>query len=197
MVRAAANNLAIRTVFPYMDPETIERARGGGDALEALIAEAWPSAYRVALVVLRDRDLAQDAAQEACVALTRSLDSLRTPASFAAWMHRIAVRCALDAARARARHASLEALADREVVSDSAQAIDLYHALASLSPVQRAVVFLHYFAGLRSHEIAAAIGVLPPTVRFHLMRARRRLRAALDAPAHAPISCNEVVSNAD
>ena len=180
-----------------MDAETIEQARGGGDALEALIAQAWPDAYRVALVILRDRDLAQDAAQEACIALTRSLHRLETPAAFAAWMYRIAVRCALDAARARKRHASFEGVADQNVVSDPTEAIDLYDALASLAPVQRAVLLLHYYAGFRSHEIAAAIGVLPPTVRFHLMRARRRLRAALDAPARAQVSYNEVISNAD
>jgi DNA-directed RNA polymerase specialized sigma24 family protein len=38
---------------------------------------------------------------------------------------------------------------------------------------------LHYYGGLNSVEIGAALGIAPVTVRFHLMRARAALRKAL------------------
>jgi DNA-directed RNA polymerase specialized sigma24 family protein len=73
--------------------------------------------------------------------------------------------------------------------------LDLYRALAALTPVQRAAVLLHYYGGLRSGEIAEALGVPPSTARFHLMLARRNLRRALavvDPPTTPGI---EVVSD--
>ena len=59
-------------------PRVIESAQGGSEALEELIAAVWPEAYRLALVILRDRGLAEDAAQEACAAIARSLTSLKS-----------------------------------------------------------------------------------------------------------------------
>jgi hypothetical protein len=57
--------------------EAVEAARSGGDALDTLIAELWPEAYRLAFGILRDRGLAEDAAQEACATIAARLNSLR------------------------------------------------------------------------------------------------------------------------
>ncbi len=110
-------------------------------------------------------------------------------------MHKIVTRRALDAARRRPQTVALDGVAYPEPIVDSDDAIHLYDALASLSPVQRAAVLLHYYAGMRSHEIAGAIGVLPSTVRFHLMSARRRVRAALRDYREATLASQEVISH--
>lgn len=165
---------------PQADLTTIERARDGdADALEALIAGVWPQAYRIAAAIVRDRTLAEDAAQEACASMIRGLPGLRDVRTFEGWWRRIAGNRALDAARRRADVAPIEAASDVRIESDDAALIDLHDAIAALPLQQRAAVVLHYYAGLSSAEIAAVLRVPSATVRFHLMLARRALRNLL------------------
>ncbi len=167
-----------------IEREVLERARNqGGSALEPLIALVWPEAYRLALSILRDRGLAEDAAQEACAAIAASLHSLKSLDAFPAWSYRIVVSRALGTARTRQRTQSLDEAAALGDGFDPSDALDLYEALASLSPLQRAVVLLHYYAGYNSAEIAAVTGLAASSVRFHLMRARAALRKALSETA--------------
>lgn len=158
----------------------VEQARDrGGTALEPLIALVWPEAYRLALSILRDRGLAEDAAQEACAAIVGSLRSLKSLDAFPAWSYRIVVSRALGAARTRQHTQSLDEATSLGTALERSDALDLYEALASLSPLQRAVVLLHYYAGYNSAEIASVTGLAASSVRFHLMRARAALRKAL------------------
>lgn len=159
----------------------IESAQTGGAGLERLIAAVWPEAYRIAFSVLRDGGLAEDAAQEACAALARSLPRLKSTGVFRAWSYKIMVNCAITAARRRPQTQTLDVTTDRGVQFDQSDALDLYNALAALPAVQRGAIILHYYAGLNSGEIAAATGLPASTVRFHLMLARRALRKALSA----------------
>ena len=163
-----------------IDPELVERARReGGAALERLVSLVWPHAYRIAAAILRDRSLAEDAAQEACAAIVRALPALRDVAAFHTWTRRVAARHAIDVGRRHRGAASLEDSAGVPIHTDDHDAVDLYRALAALPLLQRAAVVLHYYGGHNSLEIARATGVTAPTVRFHLMLARRTLRAAL------------------
>jgi RNA polymerase sigma-70 factor (ECF subfamily) len=162
-----------------LDNKIIENARFGGAALECLITVVWPHAYRIAFSILRDRGLAEDAAQEACAAIAQSLHSLKQTDAFSAWSYKIIVSHAITVVRHRPRTQTLDALTNEPVHFDSSDALDLYDALATLPHKQRGAVILHYYAGLNSGEIAAATGLPRSTVRFHLMLARRRLRKAL------------------
>jgi RNA polymerase sigma-70 factor (ECF subfamily) len=58
--------------------------------------------------------------------------------------------------------------------------LDLRRELDALPPRMRAVVCLHYLAGLTTAEVAAALGVESGTVKSTLHAARRRLRVALE-----------------
>jgi RNA polymerase sigma-70 factor (ECF subfamily) len=131
----------------------------------------------VAFCVLGEAALAEDAAQEACIALYRGITSLRDPGAFNAWLYRIVVR---ESARARRRRARAEAVAEAAASSEpSGVDLDIQRALASLSPALREVTVLYYFEDLASREIAAILGVPDGTVRVRLMMARRKLRATL------------------
>ena len=163
-------------------PELVDAARRGGPPLETLIEGVWPEAFRIARVILRDRELAQDAAQEACIALARSLPTLRNADVFSTWAYRTIANAALTAARRTPRTQSLESTNLCTESPDRAGLLDLQIALGRLAPVQRAIVLLYYYAGLTSRDIASATGVAPSTVRFHLMVARRTLRKALEIP---------------
>ena len=83
----------------------VDAARCGSSLeIEQLLQAAWPVAYRLAYSVLGDRESAQDAAQESCVILYRTIASLRDPAAFRAWFYRIVVR---EASSLKRRHVEL------------------------------------------------------------------------------------------
>ena len=57
----------------------------------------------------------------------------------------------------------------------------LFRSLDGLSDAYRAVILLHDLHGMSGPEIAATLGLSLPTVKIRLHRARRKLRAALEA----------------
>jgi RNA polymerase sigma-70 factor (ECF subfamily) len=57
---------------------------------------------------------------------------------------------------------------------------ELMHALAKLSPKQRAAAVLHFRDGYTMSEVAEIIGSTTAAVGVHLHRARRRLRQLLE-----------------
>ncbi len=158
--------------------ELVTAAQGGDSAqVERLVQTIWPDAYRLAHAVLGDRQAAEDAAQEACIIVYRTIASLRDTAAFRVWFYRIVVR---EASALKRRRSRLEPAAPAEPQSaDLAAAIDVWHALGSLPQALREAVVLRYFEGLSSREIAAVLRVPDGTVRFRLMTARRRLRPLL------------------
>lgn len=161
-----------------VEPALIERARTNAEGLEELVQAIWPEVFRVAAGILRDRSAAEDAAQEACASIARSLRGLKETGAFYAWMYRIAGRCAVDAARTRARLMHKTTI-DVPAPEDRDAQIDLRDAIARLPLSQRAAIVLQYFAGLSSAQVASILGVPSPTVRFHSMLARRALREML------------------
>jgi RNA polymerase sigma-70 factor (ECF subfamily) len=140
----------------------------------------------VALVV-GDRDVAEDAVQEALERAMRRrhrADALRDPA---AWITVVA----LNVARRRFRRAAterraIERLAVRSPEADATDAIALRSALAALPRRQREVVVLHYFCGWSVAETARHLGVHDGTVKTSLSRARTALAIVLSEPEPEP-----------
>lgn len=162
--------------------DLIERARTGEpDDIEELLRATWPHAYRLARAILGEDQPAQDAAQEACIILYRTIAELRDTNAFRTWFYRIVVREASELKRRRSRiEPPLQSVSDDVDYNTS---IDVWRALASLPQHLRDVVVLRYFEDLSSREIACALRIPDGTVRFRLMIARRRLRPLLGVNA--------------
>ena len=168
----------------------VEAARGAPDpaarqrAFSALVARFHDMAAGAARRVLGDAQLAEDAAQEAFLAVWRHLPALRDPAAFPAWCRRIAVSQAHRILRVRRGEAPLEALtgypsatADPAAEAELGEARrDVAAALRGLPEAQRAAVLLYYMDGRSVAEVAAALRVPATTVKNRLHLARRRLR---------------------
>lgn len=77
------------------------RAAQQGDhaAFEKLIATAYDRLYAVAYRILRGREAAEDATQDAIVRCWRDIRGLREPDRFEAWLHRLLVNACRDLAR--------------------------------------------------------------------------------------------------
>lgn len=169
-----------------MDRALVERAQlGDRDAYEALARASARRLYLTAHRIVRDPDRADDAVQQALVAMWRELPSLRDPDRFEAWTYRLVVRfCLTDVRRARrtgVREIRIdEALPARsDAFADSDLRDQLDRALRDLSPDHRTVVVLHHYDGLPLGEIAEILDVPYGTVGSRLHHATRALRAAI------------------
>lgn len=162
----------------WASPELVSEAMSGQkSAVERLIVAVWPACFRLAASLLGDRNLAQDAAQEACVIVHRKITTIRNHAAFDAWLYRIVIR---ESARVRRRNAATASAAyEQGFTPDNTAEVDVWRALAQLSHALREVTVLFYFDDLKSEEIAAALGIPHATVRTRLARARQRLRELL------------------
>ena len=178
-------------------PSALVNAARSGSALEIeqLLQEVWPEAYRLAYSVVGDRETAQDAAQESCVILYRTIASLRDPGAFRAWFYRIVVR---EASRLKRRHVESNVRKEpAQHIEDRTTAFDVWRALSTLPQHLRDVIVLRYFEDLPSREIASILRINDGAVRFRLMAARRRLRPLLgDVFESASDSTTEVTTNA-
>jgi len=133
-------------------------------------------------------EVTQDAFAEA-VAKWRRIRRLDRPG---AWVRRVAIRRAVKV-RERDRRRDQLAIKDWAQTRltldgpDAGTAIDIARALDTLSPMQRALVVLHYFDDLPVAEAAELVGCKPATASVHLHRARQNLGAQLDRKAHADV----------
>ena len=168
----------------------IERFRAGDPAAAELLARrACRLALRTAAVILHSRDEASDVAQDVAVDVLRSLDKLRDPDAFDAWVHRISARHALRLARRRrtlrARELPLALIVETDeplAYQDADHAgllsarTTLAAALAELPPMQRVALALRYVHDLSDAEIAAALSCRVGTAHSLLSRGRAGLR---------------------
>jgi RNA polymerase sigma-70 factor, ECF subfamily len=177
--------------------DLVQAAQSGDtDRLHRLVETIWPDAFRIAMSVLHDRALAEDAAQEACARVLVSLRDLRDAHAFRTWFYRLVVNAAIQETRRRDRPPPVVAEADED--RDAAEpderappalpledAVDLRRAVADLDPIYRVPLVLRYYDDLSSREIGAILGLPAGTVRFRLSVARERLKAAIQAPPAA------------
>jgi RNA polymerase sigma factor (sigma-70 family) len=173
-----------------MDLDLVVRARQGDrEAFALIVADTIRGLDRTAHLIVRDRERAQDAVQEALVRAWRDLPSLRDPDRFTAWLRRLLIRACMDELRQMHRRVVEIELTpgNQSAIADSAGAVDdrdaLRRGFRRLDPDQRSLVVLHYYVGLPLAEAADALDVPIGTAKSRLHRARATLRAALDADA--------------
>ena len=120
-----------------MRRDLVEKARGGDrDAFAALAADSIGRLFNIAQLMLRDRDLADDAVQETLVLAWRDLRGLRDLDGFDAWLHRVLVRCVYREAN-RERRRSARTVQVREILQlpgYGARRRGSRHARSRLSP---------------------------------------------------------------
>ena len=88
-------------------------------------------------------------------------------------MWRVAFRIASGEMKQRSQRRPLE---DDRSYEMPEPPTDLLRVLQQLSPKQRAVIVLHFYAGHSTREVAAILGSTTGTVRVHISQGRKRLR---------------------
>ncbi len=156
--------------------------KGDRDAFAVIIEQHGSVLFGTAYLMTRDRQMAEDAVQEALVKIWQHIGSLRNPAGLKAWLVRIVVNEVRQLARERTvATLTLEELpdppADTQVAAIAGAEIreDLARAVGMLPTDQREVVVLRFFSELTVPEIAEATGWRQGTVKSRLFRAMDKL----------------------
>jgi RNA polymerase sigma-70 factor (ECF subfamily) len=163
-------------------------AAGDYDAFGALVGRHRDGVVRFCLHLLADHAAAEDAAQEAFVALFRYRDRYVVGAAPRVLLYRMARHACLDMARRRRGAAPAHACPDSpdpapgaaEWAEASERARAVRAALARLTPAQREVLALAHFEGFTYSEIARTLGVPPGTVASRAAAGYRALRKLLE-----------------
>jgi DNA-directed RNA polymerase specialized sigma24 family protein len=101
----------------------IQAQHGDEEAFASLALACGDRLHAVAHRILRDTDLAEDAAQQALVNIWRELPSLRDPDRFDAWSYRILVNaCYIEGRRSRAWMPNLRLIPAQEPGTPGASA---------------------------------------------------------------------------
>ncbi len=166
-------------------------AQGEEDALREFYGRHAKTALALAVRVLRDRALAEDAVQEAFLAAWRQAGSYRAEiAKPASWLLTFVHRRAVDHVRRQQRCSAEQleldetlggAAAEDEVVTGMPTRAWIRAGLARLSAPEREVLELAYFAGLTQTEIAAHLETPLGTIKSRTSTALQRLHNALAA----------------
>lgn len=140
-------------------------------------------AYRVACAIVGEQT-APDVVQDSFVSAWRNLKDLRDPDRFGPWLYRIVVNRSKSALRSQrlVRELPLD-VAESAAATDSRPTVEarsvLSPALRQLSADQRAVVALHYAAGMSIAEVGKVLGLQAGTVKSRLNAALTKLRTML------------------
>ena len=176
-----------------MDVELVARAQAGDhDAFTEIATALHNRLYRVALNLLSDVHLAEDATQHTIIEMWRNLPRLREPQKLEAWAHRIVVNACRREGRKRTRWIQAMTVTPEEDpragqgFATVAHRDQLERGFRQLPAEQREVVVLYHYAALPMREVADVLGIPIGTVGSRLSRAMRSLRAALEADERLP-----------
>jgi RNA polymerase sigma-70 factor (ECF subfamily) len=154
--------------------------RGSREALGAIFDRHWPRVWRAAYSTTGDRELANDAAQDAFLRAAAALHRFDRRRPLEPWLVRIAVNRAIDLARRQRRLVPVEEIDEAFGFDAPAADEELADALKALGPERRAVIALHYWLDYTTPEIAEVLDVPLGTVNSRLARALRDLRQHLE-----------------
>jgi RNA polymerase sigma-70 factor (ECF subfamily) len=184
------------------DQEVVLLARSGREpAYRELVRRYERPIFALLYRMVRDRELAEDLAQETFVKALNAIESYRPEFKFSSWIFKIANNAAIDHLRRReldtlsldgSPHAetpeamqatALQIGARQESPLDAVEARELGGAIEAaigrLRPEYRSCILLRHVEGRAYEEIAEILDLPLGTVKTYIHRARNELRLAL------------------
>ncbi len=170
---------------------------GDREAFRLLYERYADRLYRYAVLRLGGAAAAEDAVQDVFLAVWEGAAGYEGRSSVATWLFGVAHHKVAGVIRGRAR-AGLpragpgeEGDPDHEAGGsvgdpDRDERLWVLDALRSLAEDHREVLFLAYYAGLSTREMAAVCGVPEGTIKSQLFHARRRLADRLEPDREDP-----------
>jgi RNA polymerase sigma factor (sigma-70 family) len=176
------------------------RAKAGDlDAFGRIVAATETMAFAVALGVVRDAALAQDAVQDAYVIAFRRLRDLEQPVAFLSWLRRIVITTAINARRARRQtflqlddSTDMPILDEAETRWSDGQRHRLAQAMMTLTSDERRLCDRRYHGGWSTVRLAADAGVDDAAMRKRLQRIRDKLRKEIEMSERTAINPSDI-----
>ena len=155
-------------------------------AFERIALQYGDMLYRVAFNYLKSREDSEDAVQNTLIRLYRCRRDFDSEEHLRAWLIRVVINESKRILSRRNRRAevSLESVAN-ELYAD-ADNHELFIELMRLKPRDGTVLYLYYFEGYRTEEIAKMMSRSDAAVRQMLSRARKQLRTQLEVELDEP-----------
>ena len=156
---------------------------GDADSFGKLCEQYYPAMVAIAYSRLPDRDLAEDAVQDAFFVAFRDLSKLKETNSFGRWLARICRNVAIDTAKARAK-GKLIPIEDFDCPSNDSDGKDnnvaLVRNIVSSLPVRlREAVYLRFYNRMSYQQISDVLGISQEAVNGRLRRARKIIKKEL------------------
>jgi RNA polymerase sigma-70 factor (ECF subfamily) len=190
-------------LFNLPDADVVALAQQGRDAaFRELIRRYERPVFSLIFRMVRDRELAEDLAQDTFIKVLNHIDRYRPEFKLSSWLFKIANNVAIDHLRRRhldtvsidgSPHAltqeaieatSFDVVGQQETALEELEAKELgsaiERAIASLRPEYRSCIMLRHVEGRSYEEIAATLDLPLGTVKTYIHRARHELRRALE-----------------
>lgn len=154
------------------------------DAIREIYRRYGGAVFGIAMMILRDRGHAEEAAQQTFVNAWRAADRVDPDRDIGPWLYTIARRVSIDVYRRESRHATVE-IQDREIavvppaIEGAWEEWQVRLAVDQLPPNERDILKHVYFLGYTQAETAERLGVALGTVKSRSHRAHRRLADSL------------------
>lgn len=173
-----------------MELETLlERCRAGDElAWEALVRRFQGRVFALAYNYLRNREEAQDVAQETFIRIYKSLGAFEDSERFLPWLVRIARNCSIDRVRRLKVRPPLggdefdeqtvgphPGVGPEDLAMAGEQSHLVYRALDRMTEINREMILLKEIQGLKQREIADLLEIPLGTVKARSNRARVEL----------------------
>ncbi len=144
----------------------------------------FPGVAKAAALVARDIGAGQDAAQESFARLYTRWHDMASEEHARNFAYRVAINLARSHVRRHLRVSPFGIVRRGGTISPdhadlTAAWVDVAEALGGLTPRQRSCVVLVDYADMDAARVGRILGLGTGTVRVHLMRGRRALRAKL------------------
>jgi RNA polymerase sigma-70 factor (ECF subfamily) len=165
---------------------------GDRDAYAFLVDKYKTMVYTLALQITKDREEAEEVAQETFIKAYRSLKNFQGKARFSSWLYRIVYNTAISNLRRRKKAeisidetdvpdtAFEEGMPERETLSGYERKKYLELAMDSLEPDERIFIILYYYEERALDEIAQIAGITKTNTKVRLFRARKKMLATLE-----------------
>ena len=185
------------------DADVVALAQQGRDAaFRELIRRYERPVFSLIYRMVRDRELAEDLAQDTFIKVLNHIDRYRPEFKLSSWLFKIANNVTIDhlrrrqlatvsldgsphaATAAEAQATSLDLADEQETALDELASRELgtaiEQAIGRLRPEYRSCIMLRHVEGRSYEEIAATLDLPLGTVKTYIHRARHELRRALE-----------------
>ncbi len=182
----------MRQMMPTEDPVLVKRTLSGDtQAFECLVERYKHMVFTLAVRMLRNREEAEESAQDTFLKAYRRLESYRGGARFSTWLYKIAYHNCLDQLKKRKSRPETTDLNSQRIISqgydeeilDRMERDHRQHhirvAIQGLSEQDAAIITMYYFEEWSIKEISEVTELSPQAVKVRLFRSRKQLASSL------------------